>query len=66
MEHVSGRIFKDPKLPGLTYEERQQIYNAVIEVLVKIHKVDIKAAGLEGYGKEGQMPILLLIFFCIF
>jgi len=54
MEYVRGRIFKDPTLPGLSKEERRQIYAATIRVLASIHKVDIKAAGLEDYGKSGK------------
>jgi len=54
MEYVPGRIFKDPLLPGLSNEERQKIYEAMCEVLVKIHSVDIGSAGLQDYGKTGQ------------
>ena len=54
MEYVPGRIFKDPLLPGLDNEERRQIYRSMCEVLVKIHGVDISAAGLQDFGKSGE------------
>lgn len=53
MEHVPGRIFKDPGLEGMSPEDRRSIYLSICDVLVKIHKVNIKEAGLEDYGKQG-------------
>ncbi|XP_072271969.1 acyl-CoA dehydrogenase family member 10 [Pyxicephalus adspersus] len=53
MEYCTGRIFKDPTLPDLDAKERQAIYAAMNKVLCKIHSVDINAAGLEDYGKQG-------------
>ncbi|CAH1802395.1 unnamed protein product [Owenia fusiformis] len=53
MEHMPGRIFKDPLLPNMEPKERTAIYNAMCEVLAKIHKVDISKAGLDDYGKKG-------------
>jgi aminoglycoside phosphotransferase (APT) family kinase protein len=46
MEYVEGRIFKDRTLSGLTKQERKDIYSELINVLVKIHSVDISASGL--------------------
>ncbi|KAM3937048.1 acyl-CoA dehydrogenase family member 10 [Leptodactylus fuscus] len=53
MEYFSGRIFKDPSLPGLDAEQRHAIYAEMNKVLCKIHSVDIQAAQLEDYGKQG-------------
>ncbi|XP_075424290.1 acyl-CoA dehydrogenase family member 10 isoform X2 [Ascaphus truei] len=53
MEYISGRVFKDPALPGLDASQRRDIYTSMNQVLCKIHSVDIKAAGLEDYGKHG-------------
>ncbi|XP_077164825.1 acyl-CoA dehydrogenase family member 10 isoform X3 [Paroedura picta] len=52
MEYCTGRIFKDPSLPGLEPSQRQEIYAAMNRVLCQIHSVDIKAAGLEDYGRQ--------------
>ena len=51
MEHVEGRVFKDALLQDLSREERKIVYQKMCEVLAKIHAVDIKAAGLQDYGK---------------
>ena len=47
MDYVSGRIFRDPKLPNLLQSERAQIYDAMNDMLAHLHKVDYKAVGLE-------------------
>ncbi|KAJ8779333.1 hypothetical protein J1605_012795 [Eschrichtius robustus] len=54
MEYCPGLIYKDPSLPGLEPSQRQAIYTAMNRVLCKIHSVDLKAAGLEDYGKHGD------------
>uniref|UniRef100_A0A8D0XHX8 Acyl-CoA dehydrogenase family member 10 n=1 Tax=Sus scrofa TaxID=9823 RepID=A0A8D0XHX8_PIG len=54
MEYCSGLTYKDPSLPGLEPSQRQAIYTAMNRVLCKIHSVDLKATGLEDYGKHGQ------------
>lgn len=53
MEHVQGQIFKDPGLEGISPEDRRSIYLTACDVLARIHKVNIKEAGLEDYGKQG-------------
>ena len=54
MDHVKGRIFKEPSLPGLPAAERRAIYDSMCDVLCRIHNVDIKKAGLEKFGKQGM------------
>jgi aminoglycoside phosphotransferase (APT) family kinase protein len=54
MEWVEGRIFRDPTLPGLPPAERAAIYDAMNETLARLHRVDYRAVGLEGYGKPGN------------
>ncbi|XP_065760562.1 acyl-CoA dehydrogenase family member 10-like isoform X2 [Muntiacus reevesi] len=54
MEYCPGLIHKDPSPPGLEPSQRWAIYTAMNRVLCKIHSVDLKAAGLEDYGKHGQ------------
>ncbi|KAJ1073860.1 hypothetical protein K5549_007098 [Capra hircus] len=57
MEYCPGLINKDPSPPGLEPSQRRAIYTAMKRVLCKIHSVDLKAAGLEDYGKhEGLSP----------
>jgi len=54
MEYVSGRIFTDPSLPGLSVEERISAYQDILSVLANLHKVDYRQIGLEDYGKSGR------------
>jgi len=54
MEHVEGRIFRDPTLPGVAPGERSAIYDAMNDVLARLHKVDVAAVGLGDYGKPGS------------
>ncbi|XP_070841821.1 acyl-CoA dehydrogenase family member 11 [Chaetodon trifascialis] len=51
MEHVKGRIFRDLRLPGLSAAERTALYEAAVEVLAKLHSLDLASLNLEGYGK---------------
>jgi aminoglycoside phosphotransferase (APT) family kinase protein len=51
MDHVSGRIFRDPTLPDLDPEQRGLVYAEMIRVLAELHKVDFSAAGLSDFGK---------------
>ncbi|XP_025054595.1 acyl-CoA dehydrogenase family member 10 isoform X2 [Alligator sinensis] len=54
MEYCAGHVYKDPSLPGLEPSQRRAIYAAMNQVLAQIHSVDLKAAGLEDYGKHGN------------
>ncbi|XP_023576292.1 acyl-CoA dehydrogenase family member 10 isoform X2 [Octodon degus] len=54
MEYCPGLIYKDPSLPGLEPSQRRAVYAAMNRVLCQIHSVDFQAAGLDGYGKQGD------------
>ncbi|XP_034562004.1 acyl-CoA dehydrogenase family member 11 [Notolabrus celidotus] len=51
MEHVTGRVFRDLRLPGVHAAERTALYVAAVEVLAKLHSLDLASLNLEGYGK---------------
>jgi aminoglycoside phosphotransferase (APT) family kinase protein len=51
MEHVAGRIFSDPLLPGLSVTERGAVFDAMNDTLARLHRVDWRAAGLDGFGR---------------
>lgn len=51
MQHVKGRIFRDLRLPGVSPAERSALYVAAVEVLAKLHSLDLASLNLEGYGK---------------
>ena len=51
MEHVDGRVFADPALPGATPAERGAVYAAMAATLAAVHRVDVAAAGLADHGR---------------
>ncbi len=54
MDMMEGRILWDGTLPDLEPAERRAIYEAKVKTFADLHNVDWRAAGLEGYGKEGD------------
>jgi aminoglycoside phosphotransferase (APT) family kinase protein len=56
MDHVAGRVFVDRVMRSGTPAERAAVYEDMARVLAALHRVDWRAAGLEGFGKpEGYM-----------
>lgn len=51
MEFLDGRIFEDMRIPGVSAEDRTAIWKDAIKVLAKLHAIDPREVGLEGYGK---------------
>lgn len=51
MEHIGGRILRDPGLPEIVQGERRAYYLEMAETLAKLHAVDFAAVGLSDYGK---------------
>ncbi|KCZ92134.1 phosphotransferase family protein [Hyphomonas johnsonii] len=54
MELVEGRILWDPKLPGMAPSEQRAIYDAQIDALAALHRIDPETAGLSDFGKPGN------------
>ncbi len=54
MEFVQGRVLWDQALPGLSREQRREIYLEMNRVIAALHAVDHKAQGLENFGKPGN------------
>lgn len=54
MSYVEGRIFWDPTLPTMAPHERRPIYEAMNEVMARLHRVDYAAIGLGDYGRPGN------------
>ncbi|XP_021898379.1 probable acyl-CoA dehydrogenase IBR3 isoform X1 [Carica papaya] len=52
MEFLEGRIFLDPKLPGVAPKRRKLIYRATAMALASLHSADIDAIGLGKYGRR--------------
>ncbi len=51
MDYVEGRVYTDRLLPGCSAEQRTQMYDAMNDVLAKLHRVDYRAVGLDDFGK---------------
>lgn len=54
MDYVEGRIFRDARLPDLDPVERASIYDAMNEMLARLHEVDHNSIGLSDYGRSGN------------
>lgn len=51
MEFLDGRIIEDSTMPGVSAEERTEMWHDAITTLAKLHRVDPKAVGLESFGR---------------
>ena len=56
MEFVQGRIFTDPKLPGISSQDRKEAYENIVQTLVNLHQVDYAAVGLVDFGGKSREP----------
>ena len=54
MEFMQGRVLWDQALPGLTPEQRGEIYDEMNRVIAALHTVNFADRGLAGYGKPGN------------
>lgn len=54
MEMVEGRIFWNQSFAEIPQSERFAYFDAMNQVLARLHGIDYKAIGLGDYGKEGQ------------
>jgi aminoglycoside phosphotransferase (APT) family kinase protein len=54
MEALDGRVVQDSSIPGTTPSKRAAMYDAMNDVLARLHKVDWRALGLEGFGRPGN------------
>ncbi|KDP27835.1 hypothetical protein JCGZ_18915 [Jatropha curcas] len=52
MEYLEGRIFIDPKLPGVAPNSRRAIYQETARVLAALHSANVDAIGLGRYGRK--------------
>lgn len=54
MSYVPGRIFWDPSLPELAREQRAAHFEAALDTLAALARLDVAAAGLADYGRPGN------------
>lgn len=58
MDFVPGTVFRDPALPGLSPECRQEVYGEMARVLAVINEVDVVELGLVKSGTRSENPLL--------
>lgn len=51
MEFAKGRIFVDPTLPGLTPQQRRDVYWRTADTLAALHALNPERVGLADYGR---------------
>src|SRR2546426_9767764 len=54
MDFVEGRVLWDQSLPGMTRAQRFDIWDELNRVVGRLHGIDYRAVGLEGFGKPGN------------
>src|SRR2546422_8143194 len=54
MDFVEGRVLWDQSLPGMTQAHRFEIWEELNRVIARLHAIDYRAVGLEGFGKPGN------------
>jgi aminoglycoside phosphotransferase (APT) family kinase protein len=54
MDFIAGRVFMDPRLPGLAASERAAIFDAVNATIARLHQVDPAAVGLSEFGRPAS------------
>jgi aminoglycoside phosphotransferase (APT) family kinase protein len=51
MSFLDGRIFEDPTIPGVSPQDRAEIWHDAIRTLAKFHRVKPSDVGLTDYGR---------------
>src|SRR5215472_3467494 len=54
MEFLDGRIFWDPRLPGLSPAERRAMFQSMNTVIAALHSVNFVKLGLAEFGRPGN------------
>ena len=53
MDWVDGRVLREAHLPTLDNAARTACHADALQVLAALHRLDWRAAGLQGFGREG-------------
>jgi aminoglycoside phosphotransferase (APT) family kinase protein len=54
MSYEVGRIFWNPALPEVSRAERRLLYDAIVDTMAALHKLDPVRVGLGDYGRPGN------------
>ncbi len=52
MDMVPGRVFWDPRLPELSHQDRDAIFDSMNDTIARIHQLDPDAIGLGDFGRK--------------
>jgi len=52
MEFLDGRIFADPAFPGVSPNERNEMWHDAIRTLAKFHRVNPRPIGMGDFGRS--------------
>lgn len=52
-DFVDGRVFHNYELPAMAPAQRRTIYQAMVDVLARLHQIDFRTVGLADYGRIG-------------
>ncbi|EHY61002.1 putative acyl-CoA dehydrogenase IBR3 [Exophiala dermatitidis] len=53
MEFLDGRMVTEPHFPGVSAEDRTEMWRDAVRTLAKFHKVDFNKVGLSNFGRHG-------------
>ena len=51
MEFLDGRMVENPSFPGVSAEDRTEMWKDAVRTLAKLHRIPPKDIGLESFGK---------------
>lgn len=51
MDFVEGRVFWEPHAPGISANERKELFDSLNETIARLHMIDFAALGLGDYGR---------------
>ncbi len=51
MAFLNGRIFEQPRFPGVTPDKRKEMWHDAVRTLAKLHRIAPVSIGLETFGK---------------
>ncbi len=54
MDFVPGRIFWDASLPDVALDDRRALFEAMVDTIADLHRIDYAAIGLSDFGKPGN------------
>jgi aminoglycoside phosphotransferase (APT) family kinase protein len=54
MQHIPGRVMRDPLMPELPPAERHALICDYVDTLADLHAIDYRAVDLESFGRPGS------------